>query len=69
MFQYLAPGSPEVAREIRAVMKSRFVGLDDDAWGLVRGTWSVMTHVFPDANVPIVQLSITRALRHRPRFR
>jgi 4,5-DOPA dioxygenase extradiol len=57
-FQYPAPGSPETAREIRDVVKPRFVGLDDDAWGLDHGTWSVMTHVFPDANVPVVQLSI-----------
>ena len=57
-FQYPAPGSPEVAHEIREVVRPRFVGLDDDAWGLDHGTWSVMTHVFPGANVPIVQLSI-----------
>ena len=57
-FQYPAPGSSEVAREIRDVVRPRFVGLDDDAWGLDHGTWSVMTHVFPEANVPIVQLSI-----------
>jgi 4,5-DOPA dioxygenase extradiol len=57
-FQYPAPGSPDVAREIRDVVKPRFVGLDHDARGLDHGTWSVMTHVFPDANVPIIQLSI-----------
>jgi 4,5-DOPA dioxygenase extradiol len=57
-FQYPAPGSPEIAREIRDVVKPRFVGLDEDAWGLDHGTWSVMAHVFPDANVPVIQLSI-----------
>lgn len=57
-FQYPAPGSPEVAREIREVIRPRFVGLDDDAWGLDHGTWSVLAHVFPDADVPVVQLSI-----------
>jgi 4,5-DOPA dioxygenase extradiol len=57
-FQYPAPGSPEIAREVRDVVKPRFVGLDEDAWGLDHGTWSVMTHVFPQANVPVIQLSI-----------
>lgn len=57
-FQYPAPGSPEVAREIRDAVKPRFVGLDEDAWGLDHGTWSVLAHVFPEANVPVIQLSI-----------
>jgi 4,5-DOPA dioxygenase extradiol len=57
-FQYPAPGSPEIAREIRDVVKPRFVGLDEDAWGIDHGTWSVMTHVYPEANVPVIQLSI-----------
>jgi 4,5-DOPA dioxygenase extradiol len=57
-FQYPAPGSPEIAREIRDVVKPRFVGLDEDAWGIDHGTWSVMTHMFPKADVPVIQLSI-----------
>jgi 4,5-DOPA dioxygenase extradiol len=57
-FQYPAPGSPEIAREIRDVMQPRFVGLDEDAWGIDHGTWSVMAHVFPAADVPVIQLSI-----------
>ncbi len=57
-FQYPAPGSPDVAREVRDVVKPRFVGLDDDAWGIDHGSWSVLAHVFPDANVPVLQLSI-----------
>ena len=57
-FQYPAPGSPEIAREIRDVVQPRFVGLDDDAWGIDHGSWSVLAHVFPEAEVPVLQLSI-----------
>jgi 4,5-DOPA dioxygenase extradiol len=65
-FQYPAPGAPDVAREIREVVKPRFVGLDDDAWGIDHGTWSVLAQMYPDANVPVVQLSIngTKDLAH-----
>jgi 4,5-DOPA dioxygenase extradiol len=57
-FQYPAPGAPDVAREIRELVKPRFVGLDEDAWGIDHGTWSVLAQMYPRANVPIVQLSI-----------
>jgi 4,5-DOPA dioxygenase extradiol len=57
-FQYPAPGAPDIAREIRDVLKPRFCGLDEDAWGIDHGTWSVLAHVFPEANVPVIQLSI-----------
>ena len=56
--QYPAPGLPELAEEVADAVSPDRVGADRDAWGLDHGTWSVLVHAFPDADIPVVQLSL-----------
>jgi 4,5-DOPA dioxygenase extradiol len=55
--KYPAPGSPELARRVTELLSPVAVGLDETR-GLDHGTWAVLTHVFPKADIPVVQLSI-----------
>ena len=56
-FKYPAPGDPQLVDRVRELLVPVSVGLDK-RWGLDHGTWSVLCHVFPHADVPVVQLSI-----------
>ncbi len=57
--QYPAPGNPGMVKEISDEIKSTDVGLDEK-WGLDHGAWSVIKHMYPNADVPVVQFSIDR---------
>ncbi len=53
--QYPAPGSPEIAEKISKLGK---IILDKEMWGLDHGTWAVLKHIYPKADVPVMQLSL-----------
>lgn len=55
--QYPAPGSPELALETQKIITTTKVGLDDK-WGLDHGCWSVVKHLYPNADVPVIQMSL-----------
>ncbi|WP_409024756.1 4,5-DOPA dioxygenase extradiol [Flectobacillus sp. BAB-3569] len=55
--QYPAPGSPSIALETKQAIHSTEVGLDEQ-WGLDHGAWSVIKHIYPKADVPVLQLSL-----------
>lgn len=57
--QYPAPGSRELARHVQQLLSPTAVGLDE-SWGLDHGTWSLLCHVFPETNVPVIQLSLDK---------
>lgn len=55
--QYPAPGSPELAKATQQLITKTDVGLDHD-WGLDHGAWTIIRHMYPNANIPVLQLSI-----------
>ena len=55
--QYPAPGSPELAQEVRSIIKKTDTGLDEK-WGFDHGCWSVLLRMFPAADIPVIQMSL-----------
>jgi 4,5-DOPA dioxygenase extradiol len=55
--QYPAPGSPSLAQETKDLITNTSIGLDE-SWGLDHGAWSVVKHLYPNADVPIIQMSL-----------
>lgn len=56
--RYPAPGDPALAKHVAELLAPTSVGLDVEGWGLDHGTWSVLMHMFPRADIPVVQLSM-----------
>lgn len=55
--QYPAPGSPQLAKEVKSTVSKTDIGLDDK-WGLDHGAWSVIRHLYPKADVPVIEFSL-----------
>lgn len=66
--QYPAPGDPELAQLIINAISSPQIIADFTEWGLDHGTWSVLRHMYPDANIPVVQLSLDMSKPHEFHF-
>jgi 4,5-DOPA dioxygenase extradiol len=66
--EYPAPGDPRLAERVAELLAPTQVILDRDQWGLDHGSWSVLRHVYPDADVPVVQLSLDAALSTREHY-
>lgn len=55
--QYPAPGSPELAKETKRIIRKTEVGFDEQ-WGLDHGCWSVIKNIYPEADIPVIQMSL-----------
>ncbi len=56
--QYPAPGDPQLASDVRQNIKNTQVGLDRSEWGFDHGAWTVVKHLYPQADVPMIEMSI-----------
>lgn len=68
--QYPAPGSPETAEKVQSLLTtSPKLYLDDNQWGLDHGTWAVLKHMYPNANIPVMQLSLNHRATPEQHFK
>lgn len=56
--QYPSPGSPKMAEEVSGLTTKPRIVLDNEMWGIDHGTWSVLKHMYPHADIPVIQLSL-----------
>lgn len=66
--QYPAPGSPELAKRLIELV-NEFRVLEDHSWGLDHGAWSVLCRMYPNADIPVVQLSLDRTIKAADHYR
>jgi len=66
--EYPASGNPELASQISRTLKVQAAGLDETDWGLDHGTWSVLVHMFPQADIPVIQMSLNRNMTPRQHY-
>jgi 4,5-DOPA dioxygenase extradiol len=66
--RYPAPGSPALAALVRETVGAATVSIDESEWGLDHGAWSVLRHLFPKADVPVVQFSVDAGAPARRHF-
>lgn len=64
-FQYPAKGDPDLAEHLVDLVSPTWLGLDVDSWGLDHGTYSILAHTYPEADVPVVQLSVHASMPFR----
>lgn len=67
--QYPAPGSASTAKHVQSTVRDPHVSADDHMWGLDHGTWAVLRHMYPHADVPVVQLSLDRKAGPQEHFK
>jgi 4,5-DOPA dioxygenase extradiol len=66
--QYPAPGDPALAAQVRQLLAPAAVQLDESEWGLDHGSWSVLLHMYPEAGIPVLQLSLDGTLAPRAHY-
>src|SRR5690606_16206630 len=67
--KYPSPGAPALAQSIVSELPAERMARTSDAWGYDHGTWAVLTHLFPQADIPVIQLSIDYGMSPAEHFR